>query len=381
MTTAESYWEKHLDKKSPRTAYNYRKRFNNFLEFVGLTHEGVYEMQRAAEMAEDPREGDVVVDLAVEFVRHLTQKGYAPGTISGHVTAIKMFMISNKCKGFEISKDEIPYVDSDGSHVITKHQIVIAWDSVSQEFKLRNRAIISFLKDSGLRIGDVSRFTVRNYLELEDIGDGFRICKDAFLTNKRKRNAYLHLGPEATEAVDEYIQNRIETSGQMYEITHGGKFETRTYPIYDEEQALFLGRGGKNMSVDAIGQLMSRIFKDFRKVSAHSLRKFHTTNLEGAGMPDGWVKKLQGKATSVYSQPEKNGELTKKYIECYPALRVFGTEKEEIEKQNSRIEELNRIVAEQQRNLELMGPAFEMAKKFIEKENAMERIREAAKES
>jgi len=102
-------------------------------------------------------------------------------------------------------------------------------------------------------------------------------------------------------------------------------------------------------------------------------------------MADGWIKKLQGKAASVYSQPERNGMLTEKYIECYDdALKVFGLEKEEIEQLNMRLVEMTRIVEEQQRSLELMGPAVELARRFIEKEGGLDRVvepsREAAKE-
>ena len=51
MATAESYWEKHLAKKMPGTARTYRTKFDAFLEFTGLTHERVYEMQREAVQA------------------------------------------------------------------------------------------------------------------------------------------------------------------------------------------------------------------------------------------------------------------------------------------------------------------------------------------
>ncbi|GAH99941.1 unnamed protein product, partial [marine sediment metagenome] len=70
------------------------------------------------------------------------------------------------------------------------------------------------------------------------------------------------------------------------------------------------------------GQQFERLCADFAKISAHSFRKFHRSMLEGAGMPEAWVKKLQGKAASVYSQPEKTGHFTGKYIQWYHALRL-----------------------------------------------------------
>lgn len=356
MATAESYWDKYLANKMPDTARGYRTKFDAFLKFTGLTHEKVFEMQKLAGVAEDPREGDLVVDLTLSFIKHLTEAGYAAGTIAGHVSVIKMFMESNKITSFLMPRDAVPYVDADGSHVITKDQFLLAWDSVSQEFKFRNRAILAFLKDSGLRIGDVSRITIRDYMALEDIGDGFKKCGVALMTRKRKRLAYLHLGPEATEAIEKYLEHRKNSSGKEYTIKNLGRIETRTYPVYDEGQAIFLGRGGKAMSVDSLGQVLSRILRPFRKVTAHSLRKFHTTNLQGAGMPEGWVKKLQGKAASVYNQPEKNGKLTAKYIECYDALRAFGAEKLKLKERERELEALRAD------NLILMKTIPEMAK-------------------
>ncbi len=381
MASAESYWEKFLGKKAPATARGYRNRFNAFLEFAGLTHEGVYDLQLVAERADDPREGDVVVDLAVSFFQHLTEEGYAPGTVAGHASAIKMFMVSNKCNGFTIPREDVPYVDADGSHVITGEQYVAAWDSVSQEFKLRNRALLSFLKDSGIRTGDAARFSVRDYLDLVDLGGGFKTCGRALLTSKRKRMAYVHLGPEATKAIDLYLAHRRDNAGRPYRIKNLGRVEDRVYPLFDEGQSLFLGRGGMDMSVDSLGQVLSRILRPFPKVTAHSLRKFHRTNLQGAGMADGWIKKLQGKAASVYSQPERNGMLTEKYIECYDdALKVFGLEKEEIEQLNMRLVEMTRIVEEQKRSLELMGPAFKFAQVMFDEKRERDRIQESSRE-
>jgi len=53
-------------------------------------------------------------------------------------------------------------------------------------------------------------------------------------------------------------------------------------------------------------------------------------------MPESWVKKLQGKATDPYVQPEHTGELTTSYVENYDALRIYG-ERHELQR---RLEEL-----------------------------------------
>lgn len=39
------------------------------------------------------------------------------------------------------------------------------------------------------------------------------------------------------------------------------------------------------------------------KLSAHSFRKYHNTQLEAAGMNTNWIKNLQGKSHYEYSDP------------------------------------------------------------------------------
>jgi len=89
---------------------------------------------------------------------------------------------------------------------------------------------------------------------------------------------------------------------------------------------LFIDRTWKRITEKSLSRLLKYIGMKTgsRKISGHSLRKFHRTRLEGAGMPEGWVKRLQGKKASVYSHPEETGELTEKYVDCYHALRIFG---------------------------------------------------------
>jgi len=367
MARAETYWERHLSRRGPDTRRGYRNQLERFLERTGLSYEELYRLQRRAEEAEDPRDTGEVVELAVQHMRWMESEGWKAGTIKNFVTAINVFFSVNKCDGFEIPKVDVPFADPDGQHVITKAQIGRAWDRTGEEFKIRNRAMIMLAKDIGLRIGDVAEITVREYLAAEDLtgqrfpvedngreimvrGDGFRRWVRPIVTRKRRRNAYPHIGSESIEAVDAYIEERRIRSGKRYPVTHQSRTEMRLYPVFDIDQKLFLGRAGRPLSKDALGQQFERLCDGFAKISAHSFRKYHRTMLEGAGMPEGWVKKLQGKAASVYSQPEKTGHLTGKYIHCYNALKVFPKDDEEVNALQDKVTELEERLAEASRN-------------------------------
>jgi len=419
MAKALSYWNRHLAKKDPDTVRSYTNHFDRFLEQTGLSAEELYEMQRRAEEAKDPRDTGEVVDIAVHHIKWMEAEGYSAGTIGNFVTAINVFFDVNKCDGFEIPKEDIPFADHDGQNVITKAQLRKAWDRTGEEFKLRNRAMTMMAKDIGLRIGDIAEITVREYMEAEDLtgqrfpveengreimirGDGFKRWVKPIVTRKRKRNAYPHIGPEAIEAIDAYIEERRRRSGERYPVTHGGRTEMRLYPVFDLDQKLFLGRGGRPLSKDALGQQFERLCDGFAKISAHSFRKYHRTMLEGAGMPQAWVKKLQGKAASVYSQPEKTGHLTGKYIHCYHALRAFYKDDEEINELQDKVRELEEKLEaaeatsqddslqrqlvelqlkdeEKQRSLDEVMPIVREFQRLVDKEKALDRLIEASK--
>lgn len=406
MAKAQEYWDRHLSKKEPDTQRGYRDQFKRFLERTGLSAEELYEMQKRSEAAEDPRDTGEVVDLVIQHIKWMETEGLKAGTIKNFVITMNMFFKVNKCDGFEVPKEDVPFADPDGQYVITKAQLRKVWDSTAKEFKLRNRAMIMLAKDIGLRIGDIAEITVREYLEAEDLtgekfpvedngreimvrGDGFKRWVKPIVTRKMRRNAYPHIGPESIEAVDAYIEERQTRSGKKYPVTHGWKTVMRVFPVFDVDQKLFLGRSGRPLSKDALGTQVKRLCDGLAKISAHSFRKYHRTMLEGAGMPEGWVKKLQGKAASVYSQPEKTGHLTGKYIQCYHALKAFYKDDQEVNNLQEKVMELEekladatrndvqQQVADQQRIIEDMQKSLEAINRRDAERIEWEKLREA----
>ena len=98
-------------------------------------------------------------------------------------------------------------------------------------------------------------------------------------------------------------------------------------------------------------RLTSRLGKEGNRLSAHSLRKFHTTALE-AEMNPHWIAKLQGKSVGnsmgPYSQPEvEPDKLTKAYMAAYDELRVFGPSEEEA-RRDAEIVKLTKRLEEQE---------------------------------
>ncbi|GAH85703.1 unnamed protein product, partial [marine sediment metagenome] len=131
MAKAQEYWDRYLAKKEPDTVKNYRNHFKRFLERTGLSAEELYEMQKRSEAAEDPRDTGEVVDLVIQHIKWMEAEGKKAGTIGNFVITMNMFFKVNKCEGFEIPKEDVPFADHDGQHVITKVQLRKVWDSTA----------------------------------------------------------------------------------------------------------------------------------------------------------------------------------------------------------------------------------------------------------
>jgi len=250
--------------------------------------------------------------------------------------SVKSFLESQGLP-LEIKSKDLPKGLYNGQRLALADHIREMWDYASTESKLKSRAIIMLLKDSGIRISDAATLSFGDWNEAEEINVVNEIYKvfEPKETEKTSAPAYIHVGPECVEAMEAYLDER-----------------RREGPLKSSDP-LFVNRHGHPASAATIGQTIYRLRRhsDTKKVSAHSLRKFHTTMLESAGVAENWIKKLEGKAVGgsmgPYSRPEESGELTKAYIKAYPKLRIFKDEvaTQQIEKQAETIKELQEELA------------------------------------
>ena len=126
------------------------------------------------------------------------------------------------------------------------------------------------------------RARARDWLEAESHvvdGEVFKLFEPKE-TGKTKAPAYVIVGPESVEAIDQYMEDRRNNGLPM-----------------SPSSPLFLNRQNTRFHPDGFGHVFQRLgkFLDKKRISAHSLRKFHTTMLEYAGVSQNWIKKLQGK--------------------------------------------------------------------------------------
>ena len=313
---AYNYWVEELDLLAPSTRDTHLHYFNLFIGWLGVDAEELYNWQRRLVDDGDPRSNRELVNKFREWGRLMMKReGWGGGTVLRASYAVKSFFAANALV-FPIKPRDIPKFSSSGARVVLLDEIRVLVDRVAGEHRVRNRALLMMLKDTGLRRSDVSRLDVGDYLGARVVGDGFRVI-DEYTTKKTGELAWVHMGPEACEAVDLYLGDR-------------------------DRGPLFLNRDGVRMYegilTSTVIRCARRHLENPHRVSPHSFRKFHRTALE-AVIPESYVKKLQGKSTDPYIHPEQTGELTEAYVKHYDVLRVF--------RDKQRIDELEQLVEDE----------------------------------
>ena len=137
MARAQDRWDRHLSRIVKGTAKNLRRYVNMLLDKHSITLDELYEMQREAEKAEHPFDRDEVIDMVVDFIKDLEDQGYSSGTRRNAVQAFSTLFRVLKCPEFKFPKEFLPEVYNEGQRIITKSQILEAWDQCYGINKLR----------------------------------------------------------------------------------------------------------------------------------------------------------------------------------------------------------------------------------------------------
>jgi integrase len=361
MTKALQVWNEELVGKAKHTKTIYINKFNLFLERWELSPDDLFELRKRSLESEDPRDKREVERMVRIMMAECKEAGFSASTCRQYSKALNSFFEAQGLP-LKLKAKDHPKGFSNGQRLALGEHIRTMWDYAATQFKYRNRAMLMFLKDSGLRIGDANALNVSDWLEAETRivdGEAFKLFEPKE-TGKTKAPAYVIVGPETVEAVDRYLEERRETGLPM-----------------KPDSPLFLNRQNTRFHPDGFGHVFQRLgkFVGKKRISAHSLRKFHTTMLESAGVPHNWIKKLQGRVVGgsmgPYSLPEETGELFQAYVRAYPKLRIFGEQAstQKLEEQATEIEKLrNRIrelEAEKESEAMALRQEFEDFKRMI----------------
>jgi site-specific recombinase XerD len=173
---------------------------------------------------------------------------------------------------------------------------------------LRARALVHFLRATGLRIGDACRFTKSDFLAAK-AHDGY------FTLEMQKTGSLAHclLGEPAMDAVDRYLKARSDSSPWIF-IQHGRTAKPRSGTSLFFRTAV---KGyGARISPKTAWEIIRRIGrqayggKTNQFISPHAFRHWHAQSLIRAGAQLEDVQSVLGHATPVITKqiyaPEPN---------------------------------------------------------------------------
>lgn len=320
---AMRFWVTQLSNRDKDTVDGYKVYFLKFCEWLGKGPNELIEMKKQAlEHNGDRRENMVLEGKVKQFMSHLEKDavwytdrrnrkgkrtGYGLGTRKIAFAAIVSFFDLNQYP-LSMKRGDRPTGDAIGSRIPEKSEIVKLVNTAKSR---RYRAIILFLKDSGLRLSDVVKLRWR---DIQDFGEGFFGFR--LITAKRKVKALPFVGPETTEA--------------LKQLPHKKK---RIFPV----NTAYLSA--------AISELIREAGLN-EGFTAHGLRKYFNTELEAARVPKEYRYAMMGKRTSVYDE-NRQTRLFQIYKQNYDHLRIFGVVDREEE-----IESLKETIRDQQRELD-----------------------------
>jgi integrase len=296
------YWMNKLAGKSPNTLKTYRSLFANFLGYIKMTpNELIALKQKCNGSNADPRECAIVEDRVLDWINNGLGNSKSSATKRTGLAVVMCFFNCNK-HPLSLDKNDYERADSVGSRIPTKEEIAkIADCTTGWKF----RAAVIVLKDSGLRCSDLRKLI---WEAKQDLGDGF--WHWTIVTEKRNVKAEVFIGPEATRLL--------------------ANFKTKQGRIFPTSTVVMNFRLNEAIRKAKI-----------QGVTAHGLRKFHTTSLQHGRVPDAYILAMEGKRTSVYSETRPD-VLFEAYKNAYKELSLAVGNGQAIEKAKEDIERLQR---------------------------------------
>lgn len=385
MAKSEDVWSRKLATKSSGTQRTYTAMLDSFLERWGYTHESLFTEYNKIQIDRltgrgDPRDADKIETLLVTQMNEMIDKGFS-GSYARTLKNAVTFFFKSQGLTLKVDKEDVPSKDSRSRDTPTKEDLQRMLNMCGGMNELRNRALIMFLKDSGLRVSDVEPLDVKDYHAALDSAagcPGFAWFKD-LKTKKKKIWAYPVIGPDATEALDAYLEDRrAEADDPLF---MGMSFDSSN-PDRNTWTVVGESRLTATSMVTTMRTLGSKV--KGKRMSAHSLRGYHATQLRGARVPMEWIKRLQGKklpsSDDPYYHPEQNGDLLLSYVKAYPSL-IYQTESRTVASLKEKIKELesgrDAEVNNLQRQIDTMTPAF---KKIERMEKEIQELRKKREE-
>jgi integrase len=282
--------------------------------------------------------------MVEDYVMDL-KKRVSPNTVPTMIFGIKAFLDANdiELRWKKIQKLFPDKIKPSGPGAYSKEQIKLLLD-VSKD--VRTRALILFLASSGVRIGAIPDLKLKHLMDYEN-------CKIITVYEGTKDEYYTFLTPEATQALNEYMNKRNQY-GEYFDK------ETPVFRTVFNVKYQKVRRAGRAALQEIIRRVLMRAGlrsghenKRYDIQIDHGFRKFFNqtfTDLENINLSK--KEQMMGHSTTIPLDNNYNKKpyqiLFEEYRKVIPYLTINDTARKEaiIEEQKKKISELEMMRAQ-----------------------------------
>lgn len=346
------YFTDELSGMNTETAKVYLRYMKRFLIERDQTAEEFYEYVKDHLENEDRRKMKKLSHELDTFYRALiTEKGLHIQTVMNYQNGVLKFLEANMLKSrlqyrLKVNGDvKRVHPESFTSGGKDKAESSEIRKLIHYQGEPRNISVILTMRDTGLRVSDIALLQIKH---IQGILDNptiewytFEITPKKNLKQTTPLKANPVMGTESVEALRRWLELREEQHGLDNSDPNGYVY----CAVYDNLKGTRRGAPVHPTTFSNMIRITRKKAGIKKEISPHSLRKTHSTNLTGAGVPERWVNVMQGKkgtgTQGVYQKPNPE-ELIKVYRDAYHVLSLDGkSQSEEMSDLRSQVETLN----------------------------------------
>lgn len=341
------YFTQEIERRSKSLQKLYYRYLSDILIGIGHDSESFYKWVNESLASEDRRVKKDLTHTLCEYVDKRILGGMKFNSVKVFPKAVNFFLKANEVEGYRFKYQPNGATRSVEHSLFTEGADRMNLDEIKEFMNLtgnpRNLSIITMLKDSGLRCGDLAQLRFKHIKEV--MKEGTQFIHFEIIPQKNKGIAYSNggnplpaqvvIGRDAIHYLMKYLEIRqrngevLDDDAYVYVNDRSQKGHTRKTTGSITEAVK-----GKPMTPQNISYIFNYIKEkgDFKgKLSAHSLRKNFVTSLTGAGVPERWINIMQGRkgqgTQGIYQKPSEE-ELIAVYRDAYTDLCLDSNSQE-----------------------------------------------------
>jgi len=317
----------YLSGKSDRTRIIYTQGLEKFLEHYDMDTEELYNQYIQDLKSQDRRDKARIGKMVTRLMVEMQSRGYSGSYVSEIKKGVNAFFKANAEELIYTKGKSVIDKSTNGKDRMTKEHLRTILDATGN---MRNKSIITMGKDTGLRVSDLANIRTKHVIDAIREDRDFHTFEIEIekTTSETGVKANPVMGPDAMKYLRLWWKERARYGG-------GEGPDDYLYCMIEDKpehvrdgKTISVQRKGDPLSSHAISGMVYRLIKKAglgdENISAHSMRKFHETEL-GRKVKDTWIDKMTGRAEGykgAYIKPDSE-ELITEYKKGYDEISLM----------------------------------------------------------